>query len=99
MPTPLATIRELLGSEPLPCSAVDLAAFDANLSALISLAGARPTIRLATKSIRSVPLMARAVAMGGARVRGLMTYCAAETAFLARRGFDDLLLAYPTLAE
>ena len=55
------------------------------------------TLRLASKSVRCVALMRHIVARGNGLVRGLMTYTAAETLHLAQRGFDDLLLAYPTL--
>lgn len=96
-PTPPDRIRALLQDAALPCAVVDLAAFDANLRTMRAAAGARATLRVASKSVRSVPLLVRALREGAPRVRGLMTYAAAETAFLARHGLDDLLLAYPAL--
>jgi D-serine deaminase-like pyridoxal phosphate-dependent protein len=95
-------LRELLHEEPLPCALVDLGALERNLERLLqdSAAEARgKTLRLATKSVRCVRLLRLALERGGPSVRGLMTFSAAETLFLARQGFDDLLLAYPTLQQ
>jgi D-serine deaminase-like pyridoxal phosphate-dependent protein len=87
-----------LHGERLPCAIVDLDALEANARALFGVARAQgKTLRIATKSVRSVPLLRRLLELGGETAGGLMTFTAAETAFLAREGFDDLLLAYPTL--
>ena len=47
--------------------------------------------------MRCPDLLARIAALGGDLVAGFMTYTAAETAFHARAGIRDLLLAYPTV--
>lgn len=87
--------RSALRGEPLPAAIVDLDAFDANLAAMLEpVRAAGKALRIATKSVRCPALIRRALE-GGAR--GLMTYSAAETAFLAGQGFSDLLLAYPTM--
>jgi len=91
-------IAKLLADGPLPAAAVDLDAFEANVdlvAAAVRRAGKR--LRLASKSIRSVALLARARDRAGDVVRGVMTYAAAETELLARAGFRDLVLAYPTV--
>src|SRR5687767_3860635 len=93
-------IRSLLRDQALPCAFVDLDGLEANLRTLLAArgrAGEGKTLRLASKSIRCTAVLRQVLERGGAAVRGLMTYSAAETAFLAREGFDDLLLAYPTL--
>jgi D-serine deaminase-like pyridoxal phosphate-dependent protein len=91
-----ARFRHALANEPLPAALVDLDAFDANLERLIAPArAAKKTVRIASKSIRCPALIQRALKAEG--VRGLMTYSAAESAFLAENGADDLLLAYPTV--
>jgi D-serine deaminase-like pyridoxal phosphate-dependent protein len=82
--------RRALGDEPLPAALVDLDALEANAASLSRAANGKP-LRVATKSIRSVELLRRIGA------RSLMTYSAAETAWLAAQGFGDLLLGYPTL--
>src|SRR5437867_3968584 len=87
--------RALLAAERLPCAVVDLDAFDRNLAAIAAIAGGRP-VRLATKSLRVVDLVARALKPGGP-FRGLLCYSPEEAAFLNASGFDDLLVAYPTL--
>lgn len=85
----------------LPALVVDLDAFDRNAKKIIlklEASGSRATIRLATKSIRCVELMKRAMAMSP-RFQGWMTYRALETERLAMQGFDDFLLAYPEVEE
>ncbi len=87
----------VLEGEQLPAAVVDLDAFDRNVSELANLAGARGhRLRLATKSVR-VPALIRRALDHGAPYQGLMCYSAAEAALLHGRGFDDLLIAYPTL--
>jgi len=91
-----ARLARAVRAEPLPCALVDLDAFDANVeSTLRAMAGTSLTLRPATKSVRVPALLERVARLGGPRIRGLMTYSARETAWLADRGFDDLLLAYP----
>jgi D-serine deaminase-like pyridoxal phosphate-dependent protein len=92
-----ARYRAALAGEPLPAALVDLDAVDANVGLLLApLRGGAKRLRVATKSVRCPALLRHVLARGGDLVRGLMTYTAAETAFLAAEGFDDLLLAYPT---
>jgi len=91
-----ARYRRVLEKEPLPAALVDLDAFDANLERLLApVRAAKKTARIASKSIRCPALIRRAMKAEG--VRGLMTYSAAESAFLVENGFDDLILAYPTV--
>ena len=92
-----ARFRAALAGVPLPAALVDLDAVDANVALLLEpLRGGTKRLRVATKSVRCPALLRHVLARGGDLVRGLMTYTAAETAFLADEGFDDLLLAYPT---
>lgn len=90
---------EALAEKRLPSVVVDLGAFDRNARALAAeVSSRRPglTLRLATKSFR-VPELLRRVLDSSPVYSGLMCYSAEELAFLADEGFDDLLLAYPTL--
>lgn len=90
-------LRQAVEGQPLPCALVDLDALEANAAALNGIAQrAGKTLRLATKSVRCPELVRMLQASGAPTVRGLMTYTATETAFLAGLGHDDLLLAYPT---
>ncbi|MEU9603801.1 amino acid deaminase/aldolase [Streptomyces sp. NPDC048057] len=77
-----------------PFAVVDLAAFDANAADLVCRAGGKP-VRLATKSVRARGLLERALAVEG--FAGLMSFTLAESLWLARAGFDDVLLAYPSV--
>jgi len=87
--------RNALAGQRLPAAFVDLDALSANLADLRTRAGALP-IRLVTKSVRSVAILRRVLATG-APFRGLMCYSPAEAAWLASLGFDDLLVAYPSV--
>jgi D-serine deaminase-like pyridoxal phosphate-dependent protein len=89
--------REAVSGEALPAALVDLDAFEANVRTLLeTLASTGKTLRIATKSLRCPDLVRRVRAAGGDAIRGLMTYTAAETEYLAEQGERDLLLAYPT---
>lgn len=82
----------------LPCAFVDLDAFDANVRSIAQMIdGTNLKIRVATKSVR-VPELIRRVLNSGGPYQGLMCYSAREAAFLADEGFDDFLIAYPTLS-
>jgi len=87
--------RQALAGHRLPAAFVDLDALSANLADLRARAGHLP-IRLVTKSVRAVAILSRVLA-SGAPFRGLMCYSPAEAAWLASLGFDDLLVAYPSV--
>ena len=91
-------LKQAIEGEAMPCGVVDVDALDRNVAqvaAMVRSHGKR--LRLATKSIRSPALVERIMRGGGDAFAGLMTYCAAETAWWAARGARDLLLAYPTV--
>ncbi len=91
-----ARYRRALDGQPLPAAFVDLDHFDANVERLLApVRSAKKTVRIATKSIRCPALIDRVAKLPG--VRGLMTYSAAESAFLVGAGARDLVLAYPTV--
>lgn len=76
-----------------PLAIVDLDAFDANAEDLVRRAGGKP-IRVASKSVRCRALLERVLAKDG--FAGIMSFTLAESLWLARSGFDDILLAYPS---
>ncbi|MGV9321668.1 amino acid deaminase/aldolase [Streptomyces sp. NPDC003660] len=76
-----------------PLALVDLAAFDANAADLVRRASGKP-IRVASKSVRCRALLERVLAREG--FAGIMSFTLAESLWLARSGFDDVLLAYPS---
>lgn len=87
--------RRALAGQALPAALVDMDLFEENLSAVLLRAGDHP-VRLASKSVRSVELLRHALDFND-RLRGLMCFHAREACMLAERGFNDLLVAYPTL--
>ncbi|MFI5668855.1 amino acid deaminase/aldolase [Streptomyces sp. NPDC051704] len=76
-----------------PLAIVDLDAFDANADDLVRRAAGKP-IRVASKSVRCRALLERVLARPG--FAGIMSYTLAESIWLARSGFEDVLLAYPS---
>ncbi|MEZ3178937.1 amino acid deaminase/aldolase [Streptomyces pimonensis] len=76
-----------------PFAIVDLEAFDANADDLVRRAGGKP-VRVASKSVRCRSLLERVLARDG--FAGVMSFTLAESLWLARSGFDDVLLAYPS---
>jgi D-serine deaminase-like pyridoxal phosphate-dependent protein len=78
-----------------PFAFVDLDAMWANAEAMLDRAGEK-RIRVASKSIRCRALLEE-ILRRDTRFAGLMTFTLPETLWLAERGFDDLLLAYPTV--
>jgi D-serine deaminase-like pyridoxal phosphate-dependent protein len=89
-------LKNLTRGLSFPMAIVDLDAFDENAKFLTQLAGDK-TIRLATKSIRITWLIRRAMELSP-KFKGLMTFSALETLHLAKAGFDDFLLAYPSVS-
>lgn len=91
-------LARALADEALPVALVDLDALGRNADRLVSqVAGSGKTLRIASKSVRHVGVMRRLLSRGAAVFRGLMCFTAAEAAFLVAEGFDDLLVAYPSV--
>ena len=91
-------LRELVRGEGLPLGVVDLDCLERNIQRVARIASAsQKTIRIATKSVRCPELTRHILDFGGKAFKGLMCYSAPEAAFLARQGFDDLLIAYPSV--
>ncbi|MGW0777201.1 amino acid deaminase/aldolase [Streptomyces sp. NPDC002835] len=76
-----------------PLAIVDLEAFDANAADLVRRAGGKP-VRVASKSVRCRALLERVLATDG--FAGIMSFTLDESIWLARAGFVDVLLAYPS---
>ncbi len=91
-------LRVLLKEEPLPAMLVDLDTLEENARRFRDWAQASgKRIRLATKSVRVPDLIRVILAAGSPVFQGLMCYSAREAAFLGDLGFDDLLVAYPSV--
>ncbi len=77
-----------------PFALVDLDAMWANSDDMLRRAAGKP-IRVASKSVRCRGVLERILARGPG-YRGLLTYTLPESLWLAREGFDDLVIGYPT---
>jgi D-serine deaminase-like pyridoxal phosphate-dependent protein len=77
-----------------PFAVLDLAAFEANAADLARRAGGTP-IRVASKSLRCRWALDRA--LDSSACRGIMAFTLPEALWLAELGYDDLLVAYPTV--
>jgi D-serine deaminase-like pyridoxal phosphate-dependent protein len=77
-----------------PFAFVDLDAMWANAREMLGRAAGKP-IRVASKSVRCRPLLT-AILDHDERFKGLLTFTLAESLWLHRAGFEDLLCAYPT---
>lgn len=89
-----AQLEEIFSEVESPFAFVDLDAMWANADRILERSGDKP-IRVATKSLRCRPLIEMILGRDE-RFRGLMTFTMPETLWLAERGFENLLLAYPT---
>jgi D-serine deaminase-like pyridoxal phosphate-dependent protein len=78
---------------PMPFAFVDLDLLHCNIQQTLARAGGK-RIRVASKSIRCLPLLELILASDAA-FRGVMCFSAPEAAWLSRRGLDDLLIGYP----
>ena len=90
--------RRLIAGRRLPLALVDLDRFDANIAYVAATqAHTGKKIRVASKSIRCVELLKRIFDKGGSGYQGILAFSVEEAAFLADHGFNDLIVAYPTV--
>ncbi|AWB84550.1 alanine racemase [Corynebacterium liangguodongii] len=82
------------GEVTAPCAVVDTSAFDHNARRMAERAAGLP-IRVASKSLRSVAALHRALEHEG--YRGILSYSVPEAIYLAREGFTDIVVAYPSV--
>jgi D-serine deaminase-like pyridoxal phosphate-dependent protein len=84
----------ILDSVQAPFAFVDLDAMRSNATAMVAQAGGLP-IRVASKSVRSVQVLRRILALDDA-FRGILAFTLPEALWLARQGFEDIVVAYPS---
>src|SRR6202035_1310476 len=89
-----ARLERACGELDAPFALVDLDAFWTNAADLLRRAAGKP-IRVASKSLRCRALL-HAVHERDAGFRGTLAFTLPEALWLAERGFDDLVVAYPT---
>ena len=92
--------KKVFENERFPLAFVDLDKFDANIDYVASTQQATgKTIRVGTKSIRCTELIRRVFAKGKSAYKGILGFTMEEAAFLAAHGFNDIIVAYPTVQK
>ena len=92
--------RAALSQERLPAALVHLEALEANLEWILApVRASGKTLRIASKSLRVPSLRRSLMERSRGLAQGVMCFTVAEAAFLAEQGFDDLLVAYPTVQD
>ena len=86
--------KHILSELTPPYAFVDLDYLDKNIQDITAKNNQKP-IRIATKSVRCKSLLS--YLLKHPELQGLMCYTASEAVFLSRQGFDDLLVAYPSM--
>lgn len=89
--------RGIFKEVPLPCAFLDEVALEKNIQSIIELSGNKK-IRIASKSLRSIPVMKKILAAND-RFQGIMCFSPREALFLIEQGFNDVLLGYPAYDE
>ncbi|HEX7189303.1 MAG TPA: alanine racemase, partial [Actinomycetes bacterium] len=95
----LARYEEAFADRDAPFAFVDLDALRANADHLLAQSGGLP-VRVASKSVRCVDVLRRALAhpsSAGPGFQGVLAFTPAEAMHLADHGFADLLVAYPSV--
>ena len=93
-------LKDAIKGEQLPAMIVDLDCLDENISQISELvSGFNKKIRIASKSVRVPWLLKYIIEKGGSHFQGLMCFSVQEAEFLASQGFDDLLVAYPSVSK
>ncbi len=87
--------NELVAPLPKPCALVDMDALDVNILEVKQRAHPK-SVRVATKSIRCVRLLEHLL-QAEPLFEGLMAFHPEEAVWLSQRGFDDILVAYPSM--
>lgn len=88
--------RSLFKDHSFPLAMIDLDLFDENAEQILQRLQSDVTIRIASKSVRSPDLLQRILDKND-KFKGIMCYSPKEAKFLIELGFDNLLIAYPTM--
>ncbi len=92
-------LKAAVAGEALPVAVVDLDAVDANVARLVApVRAANKHLRIASKSVRCVALLKHIMGLDDV-FRGVMGFKVDEAAHLVAAGFDDVFVAYPSMAE
>jgi len=90
--------RNIFRGKRFPLAFVDLDRFDRNAAYVAATQKETgKTIRVASKSIRSLDLIKRVFERGGAAFQGILAFTMEEAGFLIDHGLDDIIVAYPSI--
>lgn len=89
--------KNIFSGKPLPLAFVDVDLLEENARQIILRAGQKK-IRIASKSIRSIPVLKKIFSLSS-RFEGIMCFSLPEAVYLSRNGFDDILMGYPCAQE
>ena len=90
--------KEIFRHQRMPLAFVDLDKFDRNIVYVASTQrNTGKTVRVHSKSLRCVNLTKRIFEKGGPAYKGIMDFSMEETQYLADKGFDNFIVAYPTV--
>jgi len=92
-----AYYKSVFGSHPMPFAFLDLDLLQQNIRQIVAQAQGKK-VRLASKSLRSIPVIRRIMAADPC-FQGIMCYTAQEAVYLASQGFEELLIGYPAWNE
>lgn len=87
--------KNLFKGKEMPFAFIDLDVLEENTSQLLNRSGDK-SIRLATKSIRCRTILDKLLD-ASPQINGLMCFTAPEAVWLSEQGYNDLLIAYPTV--
>lgn len=85
--------KKIFKGEKYPLAFVDLELLDENIQQLLDRSGDLP-IRIASKSIRCTSIL-EYIFKSNKQFQGIMSFSGTEAVFLSKKGFDDILIAYP----
>lgn len=91
------TLRNLFKQEKTPKLILDIDRLESNLKFFEDRVGSKQ-IRIATKSVRSSQVLQHVLQVGK-KISGLMTYSLQESLNLHNKGFQDILMGYPSIDE
>jgi D-serine deaminase-like pyridoxal phosphate-dependent protein len=87
------TYKGIFEGRKLPLAFVDMALLDKNIHQILKRSKSIP-IRIASKSIRCAHILDY-ILKANEQFRGVMSFSGAEAVYLSKKGFDDILIAYP----
>ena len=89
------TYKNIFEGEKYPLAFVDLGLLDENILQILKRSGNSP-IRIASKSIRCAHILDY-ILKSNKQFQGIMSFSGAEAVYLSKKGFDDILIAYPVI--